>query len=65
MGDGYAKIGGYGLADIGKRRAQAESGGADLWTEGQQGNEFARVIGAGDGGIATVIGREDGKVPFA
>ena len=63
MGEVGAEIFGDGLADIGKSCAQAEIGaGLHLLAEREQGHVFARVIGAGDGGIAAVVGGEDGEI---
>src|ERR1035441_9158715 len=51
------------ISYVGKRRAQPEiDARADLGSRHQQGHVFARVVGAGDGGVAAVIGGEDNEV---
>ena len=61
-----AEIGGHGLADVGKRGAQPEvDAGAHLGAEGQQRHVLAGVVGAGNGGVAAVVGGEDGQVARA
>ena len=53
---------GDGLADVGEGRALAYRARRNARPEGENGDDFAGVIGARPGGIAAVIGGEDNEV---
>src|SRR5207253_10976793 len=54
---------GDGLAEVGQRRAEAQGdAGLCLRTEDQDGNVFAGMVGGRSGGVAAVVGGDDGEV---
>ena len=63
MGDDGSEIGGHGLANVRKRAAQPQVHAlANRRPEGNQGDVFAGVIGSRSGGVAAVVGGENGQV---
>ena len=60
----HAEVAGDGLSDVGERVARADRAGRNARAEGDDRHMLARVIAAGPGRIAAVVGREDDEIAW-